>query len=532
MAAVLAGCGDLLEVTNPNNPDRDRALATPAAVEKLIKDSYITINQGTQQFTSEGALQPQMYVMGMENFGVNANYGMNVRGLLPRTGLDNNRGNQYEIAHFRDFNFLHRAARAAAIGSLATEREGFSLGTQTAVTRARAFALFIQGVAMGYLSLTYTHGAIISKDDDLEAGPPELVDYQTLNAAALDYLDQAAAMVQSDPAIQFDSDWLHTGAAVSGADFVRVVRAYQVRFRAQVARTPAQRAAVDWNRVVSDAQGAITSDLIMQMNPAVGRGVSWLGSHYTGPQWHMLHQFMIFFADNTGAFNAWLAEPSGRELIQTPDNRFPQGATRDAQRLNEGRYIANRTVAQQDAPAPPYAESMYSNIRHRALQAANQVGPFIHITKAEVDLLQAEGHMRKPAPDYAAAAALINTYRTAANLQPISADPNAPAPDCVPRVPAPNAPTTSCATMLEALKWEYRMETAYSGYGNWFLAGRGWGDLPAGTPLDWPVPYQELDARLIPLDFASGQVFRGGAGAPADEAAQGPSTYGLERFAP
>jgi hypothetical protein len=25
--------------------------------------------------------------------------------------------------------------------------------------------------------------------------------------------------------------------------------------------------------------------------------------------------------------------------------------------------------------------------------------------------------------------------------------------------------------------------------------GRGWNDLPVGTAVHWPVPYQELDAR-------------------------------------
>ena len=29
----------------------------------------------------------------------------------------------------------------------------------------------------------------------------------------------------------------------------------------------------------------------------------------------------------------------------------------------------------------------------------------------------------------------------------------------------------------------------------WYLDSRGWGDLPEGTALFWPVPYQELQVR-------------------------------------
>ena len=39
------------------------------------------------------------------------------------------------------------------------------------------------------------------------------------------------------------------------------------------------------------------------------------------------------------------------------------------------------------------------------------------------------------------------------------------------------------------------METAYTGYFIWMADHRGWGDLVEGTPVEWPVPYQEMQAR-------------------------------------
>jgi hypothetical protein len=48
---------------------------------------------------------------------------------------------------------------------------------------------------------------------------------------------------------------------------------------------------------------------------------------------------------------------------------------------------------------------------------------------------------------------------------------------------------------MEAMKWEYRMETMFVSYISQWYSGRGWGDLPNGTAVHWPVPYNEMDTR-------------------------------------
>ncbi|HET9634486.1 MAG TPA: hypothetical protein VFP26_01030, partial [Gemmatimonadaceae bacterium] len=67
---------------------------------------------------------------------------------------------------------------------------------------------------------------------------------------------------------------------------------------------------------------------------------------------------------------------------------------------------------------------------------------------------------------------------------------------CVPRVPQPPSyTTTACGSVYEAMKWEKRLETAFTGYAQWYIDSRGWGDLAQGTVLEWPVPWEELYAR-------------------------------------
>jgi hypothetical protein len=140
------------------------------------------------------------------------------------------------------------------------------------------------------------------------------------------------------------------------------------------------------------------------------------------------------------------------------------------------------------------------------------------MSKVEIDMLAAEGFIRKN--DYASAAALINKSRTKAGLPPVTAavDGGLSGTACVPHVPTSAGNVTQCGNLLEAMKWEKRMETAYTGYGQWYFDARGWGDLPEGTPLQWPVPYQEMDARAKPF------YSLGGLGGPSS-ASKG--TYGF-----
>jgi hypothetical protein len=64
-------------------------------------------------------------------------------------------------------------------------------------------------------------------------------------------------------------------------------------------------------------------------------------------------------------------------------------------------------------------------------------------------------------------------------------------------VPQPPAfTTTACGNIFEAMKYEKRLESAFTGYAQWFIDSRGWGDLTEGTVLEWPVPWQELYSRL------------------------------------
>ena len=186
-----------------------------------------------------------------------------------------------------------------------------------------------------------------------------------------------------------------------------------------------------------------------------------------------------------------------------------------------GRYFKNRTGL--DQPADNWGTSQYDWYRPQAWYNASLLGPYLLFTKAENDLLLAEAYIRLN--QVALAAPLIDITRTAAGLPALTGvitTATQPVPggvSCVPRVPqGPNYTSAGCGTILEAMKWEFRLETMFTGYCLSYVSGRGWGDLPEGTAIHWPVPWQEMDTRNHPFYNLGGVGKLGGS-------ARG--TYGL-----
>jgi hypothetical protein len=198
---------------------------------------------------------------------------------------------------------------------------------------------------------------------------------------------------------------------------------------------------------------------------------------------------------------------NGGFLIITPDMRFPQGATRAAQQAASPEpgnhttfpYLKNRSGA--DSPGDAWGTSYYEHHRVKYIRNNSNTGAYPEFLKAEVDLIAAEAYLRLN--DIPKAIAKINIWRTRAGLPALTGtsinDVVPGGANCVPRVPAPpNYTSTACGNLMEAMKWEKRMELAYNHMGSWYFDSRGWGDLVRDTPLHYPVPVPELDARLKP----------------------------------
>lgn len=514
IAAVLAlgACReDPLSVDNLDNPDVARVYGSPRDVETIISKQFQQLWNG-QQGTFAG-LGTQTLVMSLESHSALANNGFGARAAIPRGPLSNSFANSTANENFRDFDHLTRNSRGVANAIAAIDRflaASNTIGSPGRDMRAKAFAYFNLGYGHGNLALLYDSAAVITPDIPSDSVPP-LSHSKVVMEVALKMLDSAITYTTGADAIP--ASWMSANADVTMPEFVRIIRSYKARFRAGNARTPAERTAVDWNAVIADATNGITSDFIVNANASAGWSGTWRVQLAVDPTWSQMTPMILGMADTTGAYDAWLATPLTARtpfLLRTPDQRFPSGETRAEQQAKTGSsragtppgsllYFRNRPSGE-DSPAEPWGMWFYDNWRFWQLRASGGNGPVIGMALAEIEMLAAEGYIRTNR--VALAVPLINKYRVRAGLQPIppTNDVNTPVPGgnaCVPRVPQPPSyTTTACGNVMEAMKWEKRLETAFTGYAQWFIDSRGWGDLVQGTPLEWPVPYQELYARL------------------------------------
>ena len=546
LALALTACGeDMLVVSNENAPDVARVFASPAGVEAVVSKAFQQMHQG--QYGTSDNLWTQSTTMAFESSSNLGNFGMGTRGQIPRNPIDNSRGNSVETGNFRDFDHLSRNARitANAIAALNAFEEGnASFSSAARHARAKSFAFFALGYAHGNLAMFYDSAGIITPALRGEESAP-FGHYQDVVETALAYLDSALAVSQSPAATQGSDGWPIPSAWMGSTDagnismtrWRQILRSYKARFRAGVARNPAERDAVSWPDVIADATNGIQSNLVVNLDPnGTGWSNSWMVQAAVSAGWHQMTPFIIGMADTAGLYEGWLATSLTQRapfLIRTPDKRFPSGETRGEQQAKTAApsaglplytafpYFRNRSTGQ-DTPSEPWGTSYYDNFRFFAIRSTpgNQA-PFAIMTRAEIDMLAAEGYLREN--DIPAAAALIDRYRVPAGLPSVAGitnltDPVPGGSACVPQVPQPPTfTTTACGNIFEAMKWEKRMETAFTGYAQWFIDSRGWGDLAEGTALQWPVPYQEMDAR--------GQPFYNSAAVPGNQAARG--TYGF-----
>ena len=544
-------------------------------------------------------------IISFENYSTLANNCQNQRYPVPDAAANTNAvGNTCQGEQSAVFNIAAETARGAS-DVLHKMDDGLSFGSPAQDARNRAFAEFIRGISLGYLALIYDSSMVITPNDPISpqgtAEPGELAKYTAVGAEALAALDNAvtsatAAQTAAGGAnFPLPSNWMFTSqpSSVTAAEFIKIVRSYRARIRANLPRYPdaaacAQggsdntcadeltAASVDWSKVRDDAANGVTSDLRITTSTVTGPNNTWVGQWYSYTTWHQMTPFIVGMGDVSGTYASWVAAPIGTRgpgvfIMQTPDQRWPQGATRTAQiadfqlagNANDPgcsgpnqvcrRFFRNRDVA--DQVSNNWGASQYDHVRYYSWRtsgtSSGQNGPFPFFLKAENDLLQAEAEFRLG--NFAAVLPLVNATRTACGpgstpsgctTRPTgnglagepggglpaltAADNTTPVPggstDCVPKravnVTAEGGGTVTCGTLWDALKWEKRMETAYGHFAAWYFDSRRWGDLAINTPVDWAPPYQDLQTR-----FRVGlQIYSTGGPNPYHRAAQ--SSYG------
>lgn len=522
LAAVTAtGCLDL-DVVNPNDADAGRALATDTDIEALIGGGWSSWWNCSSSSNGPG---PILMTMAYQHSATAANFGMVEFSGWPKVP-----------AHYRPSDVyygnnvgycwtqLYRGVSAVVDGLKAIEG-GVTLPADR-LARANAFGNFVLGLAHGSAALLYDQGYVY--DQTMNQEDVTLQPYGEVMTAALGYLDKAIAAAQG-ATFTIPATWM--SREVSSAELVRLAYSYKARFRANVARNPAERSAVNWASVIADADKGVTQDWAVDVRSATGYSSGTKVNIFRYGAWGQLTYQVYGMADQSGQYQKWIAmapltrhpnlsadQTSDPFLIVTPDKRFPRGSDRTTQSAaaNKGTLFQIYTGSGGYSVGwlrPDRGTFRWSYYRYHAedmwLSSATRTDS-PEFTLAELRLLKAEGLMATG--NNAGAATLINVSRTAAGLN--ATDASGSNSSCVPRLP-----NGSCGNLKEMLKWEVRLETLYKGLqmAPWYFHGRGWGDLPEGVPLQLPVPGRELELLGEP-----GYTF----GGPGGQSAAGKGTYG------
>lgn len=506
VGALWAGACYDLTLTNPNAPDFSRALGTPEAALGAVGEAFHLWFLGNYGYRGAGLALSNASFQHTEPW---AHSGSEAYARIPRIAFINSAKNGDYTGMIVPWSSSYQALRSVVDGLRALEDPEVAAGLTTEqLGAARAFGKFVQGVALASVAVYFAEGFVVDEVTDPEVRQ-EPQPYGALMVQALAYLDECARL-SAGASWTLPEGWMK--AALTGPELARAARSMKARYRAAAARTPAERAALDWNAIVADVDGGITGDLILDMDDNEGWGNEVLGyGTYSG--WSQLGFFIYGMADQSGNFQRWNAAGlrwewgqlntykdvylDGRPmLIVTPDLRFPRGSTLEAQRLAPGRYFrVNReggetghTWARPDRGT--WRWSWYKHTRGEEYWG-EQVFRQPEIRISEMRLLKAEALYRMG--NRGAAAAIVNETRVPAGLD--ATDAAGTNISCVPRLP-----DGTCGDLFEMLKWEKRMENTFKGpMGNlWYFDGRGWGDLWRGTFLHLPVPC--TDATVLDLD--------------------------------
>jgi hypothetical protein len=496
-AAVLSlgACDYLtdLDTENLNDPDLARVLTNPSDVESMIASSWVpfwTYNQGTTSFNIAAA------VHGHELTTTVGNLSAWELSIEPRTWQFNNHPAYAERwMNQEPWYFLYGAITSANDGLRLIDR-GMRIVAGTGDTavdntqRARAFAKFTQGLQYTHLAKIFDQGPVVTEDDDIsDAGALVFRPHTALQAQGIASLTEAAAIATANT-FTIPSTWIR-GLVISNQELARIAHSYIARSLAYTARTPAERAAVNWNQVLTHIDQGITRDFAPI---AAANELHALYRAYTQHTWFWADYRVVGPGDVSGRYQQWINAPvqdRARFIVESPDRRIA-GENRTT---NPGTYFAyNPAQSVLDPNRGLYNWSFYRVVMrpNTPSLALYQHGPQPLTSMVEMDLLRAEAYIRTNRP--AEAAVLINKTRVAnGQLPPVTAQGVPAGADCVPR-----KNSGACGDLMDALMYEKNIELLGIVGGRAWWDRRGWGTLASGSLTQLPVPGRELETLLMP----------------------------------
>ena len=483
-AAILlaAACSTDLDITNPNNPDVERALKTP---EDVVNISKSTVNSW---YLASTDIEPYLMLMVTAdalaaNFG---NFGMRFNNLQPRIAYGNNsaggdRGvtEQPWEQNYSTIGAANDVLRAIRVGNI-------DLGSADATAAYEHLALFSRAAALMNIALLFDRGFVVNETFDPETDPkPELQPFQAVADTSLKWFEELIAAT-AGKTFTYPADVLPSGdrvgmaghGALTSAKLNRLANTMAALMLAYMPRRVADVGGVNWTKVAALADKGIgTGSAGAPFNLVVDGdgGTNWYSNiNYYGnePSWTRVDMRLINRMDPSQppVFNGTVA-PAGT----SPDARY----TEDYERCPcEG----TATVIG-DPGRGIYMQSYFSHKRYRDHSRLTSGGaptsPVPYLLAAESNLVRAEALIRTGG-DRALAASLINGTRVGrGNLPAATAGESDP-------------------VLLGYIDYERDVELLNTNGFDHFRR-RHVDGLQPGTVRHLPIPAKELETLAMPI---------------------------------
>jgi hypothetical protein len=513
---VAAACADL-DVVNTNDPDRERALATPGDVETLISGAFLTWWYTQASYNSMGMPTSCMADEHSSSWG---NVSMKEACQEPRVWAYNN-DPAYGYSYVNEYTWTraYRALSAIRDGLLAIAGPDGELQTGDDMQigeggedthRAIAWGKFVQGLALMTLALGYDQAVVVTERTNFEE---ELVrvPYDQVADSAI-YVFEEAIDLAGQEAFSTPGSWAG-GTSVDDQLMIELSNSLIARTLAYTPRTVAERDAVNWSEVITHVQAGITDEFTLFMDDETwwNYTMSW----YTESDgWSRTDLRTVGPADQLGSWDDWEKETAGLRMpfdIDADDLRIPEyppavesplfscwGQPRSADCGADG-YRMKMAYRDPNSPFRPergtYHFSGYCGFPNYDCFDSDWLCDFTWMSTVEMDMLLAEAYMRTAQANLAVPL-VNNTRMTYGGLSELVDDGTVPedaAGRCTPRViePFPTG-TWQCGDLWDAMKYEKRMEAYHTSVGISWFDDRGWGDLIPGTITMYPVPGEEL----------------------------------------
>jgi hypothetical protein len=491
-AIALAGACVDLDVTNLNDPDRERALSSASDVEALISGGFQAW-WATAHYSYPG---PAMSTAADAHSSSWGNWGMRDAGWEPRKAYNNDPAYSYNNVAETPWAESYQALAAVRDGLLTIEdgvriQEGDGPDN---TERLQVFGKFIQAMSLANLAVVFDQAFIVDETvDDVLA--LDMQSYTVVWAAAEQKFNEVIQMANG-AAYTLPSNWVAFNGDWSGTYMAEVARAYKARYATQVPRTAAERDALNWSGILADASAGISRDFAGYYEE--GGNWAWHRSKlhtatYTG--WARIDYRTIGPSDASGKWETWIND--------SPDDKRPFDIDTDDSRITapgdpqaNGQYIRYMGNSPFPADRGIYHYSNYIDWRWAYTWYDFRYETFWpDMTPLELEFIAAEANYHLG--NHAATMETVNKYRTTSGELPPFTDVNGVAPGgdrCVPKMN-----DGSCGNLWEAYKFEKRMEVHNYGMGTEYFDDRAWGDLVQYSWTQLPIPGIELDLLLLEI---------------------------------